>query len=162
MDANRFVSLIQDRIQRVQHEFFFVHQKNISCTCVTHSTDQADLECKNCLGTGHKIRISIINGFYYEETKTGQGMQSEKTRIVRNYFIPDNDIDISIGDYFIDRNKVFYVYRVNKFLGLESKDSHQEILTSMLVNKGDIVLSNFKGIINSSNSKLKERFKWLT
>ena len=165
MDGKHFSKKIKDTIEIVSHDFFYIKQDiNKECVCINHTTKQEDKICPHCLNTGHKITIKKIRGFFYEETKSGQGMRAEQTRVIRNYFIPDTTIDFHTGDYFIDSGEVYYIYRPNNFRGVGFIETHQEVLTAFQQNNQKKLLNTFNEILLSKvkdYKALKEKFPWL-
>ena len=64
---NRTVSRLIDR-----YGYWFYVVKCVpgtECSCVNHTTKAADIKCKRCLGTGHKIRIIKVFGSIREKNE---------------------------------------------------------------------------------------------
>ena len=162
MDKNHFTEMIKKTIEVCSFNFFVIQQnKDIKCSCINHSTQQPDSNCKNCLGTGYKCTIRKCRGACYDELKGGATLSSKTARIIRNYFI-DEKYPVYDDNLIIDRNEIYYVYRVEKLKGVYDMDTHQEVTAALLTNDHAKILNNFYEIINKKlTPEQRKQFSWL-
>jgi hypothetical protein len=162
MDKQHFTDMIKNSIEICSYNFFVVQQDfNNKCSCVDHNTKQPDESCKKCLGTGYKCTIRKCRGASNDELKGGATLSERSARIIKNYFI-DDKFPIYDNNLIIDNNEIYYVYRVERMKGIYELNTHQEVTAVLLTNKHDVILNNFKNIINKKlTAEQRSEFDWL-
>lgn len=162
MDKQHFTDMIKKTIEVCSFNFFIIQQDfSKQCTCVDHTTKQADENCKKCLGTGYKIKIKKCRGACNDELKGGATLAARSARITRDYFI-DNKYELHDNNLIVDRNEIFYIYRVEKMKGVYDMDTHQEVTAILRTNDHDKILDNFLDVINKRLSpEQRSEFPWL-
>lgn len=162
MDREHFTKMIKDTIDVCAFNFFIIQQDfKIKCSCLDHNTKQPDEDCMKCLGTGYKCTIKKCKGACNDELKGGATLSSRSARIVRNYFI-DEKCPIHDNNLIVDRNEIFYVYRVEKMKGIYDLNTHQEVTATLVTNGHDKKLNNFYKVINKKlTPQQRSEFGWL-
>ena len=150
MDNKHWNQKIRDTIEKCSYEFYVIHPiKQIACTCVNHSTKQADPGCKMCLGLGYKIRIRKIKGAAndIEATSSGKNARgSSALTVAKTYFI-DCKYPIEDYDMIIDDDEVMYVFRIYTMKGLNGEVTHNEVSAYPQRTDHNITLKNFREIM---------------
>lgn len=141
---------IRDTIERCAYEFYIIHPiSQVKCTCLNHSTNQADPKCKMCLGMGTKIKIRKIRGAAndVEASVAGKGVRgSSSVAVGKTYFI-DSKYPIGDTDVIIDDDEVLYVFRVYTMKGLEGTITHNQVSALPMRNDHKVVLKNFRELL---------------
>lgn len=153
MDKEHFHNMILKVIQSCSYKFFVVQQDfSVLCPCTEHATKQADYTCKNCLGTGHKIKIRAMKGASQDDLKGGATMGVRSSRLIKNYFM-ESKYKLEEGNLIIDDGIVYYVHRIQKRRGFDGKYIYQEIIAAKQTNFHNTILNNFYEILNNAKKK---------
>lgn len=153
INNNAFHKEIAKTIDRCSYTFYVIHQDlSIDCVCKKRATEQADAECKKCLGTGHKIIIRKTKGASNNKLKGTATLGVMSSRVIKDYFITNHFIPFE-KDLIVDDNEIYYVHRLERRRALNGVYTHSEITTSKLTNKHNTVLNNFYDILNKHKSK---------
>lgn len=153
MDKKYFHDMIIKTIETCSYKFYLVQQDfDVACTCTEHSTKQADYKCKNCLGTGYKIRIKTLEGASQDELKGGATLGERSARLIKNYFMKPK-FKLTEKNLIIDDDTVFYVHRIQKRRGFDGEYVYQEVMAAKQTNYHNTILNNFKEILNNSKKK---------
>lgn len=156
MENNYWNQRIRDTIEKCSYPIYIVHPiEDIKCTCVNHSTKQADPLCKMCLGTGSKIKIRKIKAAAndIESNTAGKGIRgSSAIAVGKTYFI-DSKYPIGDSDMIIDNDEVLYVFRVYTMKGLEGVVTHNEVNALPMRNDHKVTLKNFRDLMKRYGGK---------
>ena len=156
MDNKYWNQRIRDTIETCAYEFYVIHPiKEVQCTCVNHSTKQADPKCKMCLGTGHKIRIRKIKGAANDieansSSKNSKG--STALTVAKTYFI-DSKYPIDDEDLIVYDDEVMYVFRIYTMKGLNGEVTHNQVTAYPLRADHKITLQNFRELMKIYGGK---------
>lgn len=156
MDYRYWNERIRETIETCSYEFYVVHPiKKVVCTCVDHSTKQADPKCKMCLGMGYKIKIRKIKGAANDIEATASGKNSRGSSaltVAKTYFI-DSKYPIEDNDMIIDDDEVSYVFRIYTMKGLNGEVTHNEVTAYPLRADHKITLQNFRELLRIYGGK---------
>lgn len=162
MDSKLFKNKILKMIEECSSNFFLVEQdKRIQCSCLNHTTRQPNASCPKCLGTGYKVIIKKSRGACWEEMKGGATLSSKTSRIVRTYYM-DAKYSIAENNLIIDRNEVYYVYRIAVMRGLDGEITHKQVTSVLKSEEHDKILKNFMKVIDKKlTAEQRGEFPWL-
>lgn len=150
MESKYWNQRIRDTIEKCSYPIYIVHPiEEVQCTCVKHSTKQADPYCNMCLGTGYKIKIRKIKAAAndIESNTAGKGIRgSSAIAVGKTYFI-DSKYPIGDSDMIIDYDEVLYVFRVYTMKGLEGVVTHNEVHALPMRNDHKVTLKNFRELM---------------
>lgn len=148
MNKEMFHNSILRTIDECSYKFYVVKpNKSIKCICTNHTTKQANVECKKCLGTGYKIVIKRYYGASNDKMKGGASIGTKTSQIIKTYFLKC-EYKIAEDDLIVDDNELYYAFRVEDMKGLKGVKTHQEVMAVKRKNDHDIALQNFKDILN--------------
>lgn len=156
MDNNYFNQRIRDTIEKCAYEIYVVHPiAEVTCTCINHSTKQADPKCKMCLGMGNKIKIRKIKAAAndIEANAAGKGTRGSAAIAVAKTYFMDAKYPITDNDMIIDENEVLYVFRVYTMKGMEGVVTHNQVTAFPVKNDRRVTLKNFKELMQRYGGK---------
>lgn len=156
MDNKYWNQRIRDTIEECAYDFYVVHPiAEVQCTCVNHSTKQADPKCKMCLGTGCKIRIKKIRGAAndIESNAAGKGVKGSAAVVVAKTYFIDSKYPIGDTDMIIDDDEVLYVFRVYTMKGKEGVVTHNQVTAFPMRNDHRVILRNFRELMKRYGGK---------
>lgn len=134
-------------IEKMEHDMYLVKTiKTIKCSCIHPDTKQPKIECKKCLGTGHKIKIKKIRAAHDESDISSARRSSSNTSIDR-YFYIKHFYDVQKEDLIVDENEVYTVYKNERLTAFAGEELYDRCLCPITKAKHDIVLQNFKEIM---------------
>lgn len=146
ISAEKFNKGILDIIKTFSYEFYIISRNlDIQCTCVSHATKQADINCNKCLGTGYKIIIKKIRGAA-QDTQLPATFRGGNFLVARNYYIPINETLIE-DDLIVDNDSVFMVYEYQHNIGIKGTIPYKKISATKKKFDTKTFFSNFNKII---------------
>lgn len=116
-----FDSKIQEVIKKFSYPvWFIIRDEDTDCTCVDHTSKEANPNCRKCLGLGKKITIARMNAAHQQIedlTMRGSGMGFSEKNVASNYYTL-TDVEAREGDFIVDGDYVdivqhFYPERSN-------------------------------------------------
>lgn len=148
--SNSFDGGILNMIKIHSYDVFIVNRiKNVKCTCVEHSTKQANIACEKCLGTGNKIKIRKIH-CAAQDTKLPPTFRADTFMVARNYFI-ENKYIVNEEDIIVDRNGVYVIFEIQNLLSIKGTLPYMKANSTKKKYDLKIFLSNFNKIISQKH-----------
>lgn len=144
--------LFNNNIQKVVKQFSYpmwiiYRDQKTKCPCVSSVTNQPDINCHKCLGTGRKIKIRKINAARqpFRVSISGQGVATEYALYSTYYTL--NNINVHSEDIIIDKRSVdiiqdFYEERSNSSIPV-----YYRIMTAPKKSNKDLFLQLFYKVL---------------
>lgn len=146
--ATKFNGKIQNIIDRFAYEMYFIKRNtDIKCTCITHETDQANVDCPKCLGTGFKVTIRKIKAAA-QETKLPPTLRNDKFLVARAFFVAA-DIKTEKGDLIIDKDTPYMILDKQELISFEGTNPITKVDGVKKKFDSKVLIKNFNAIINS-------------
>ena len=150
--AKWFDKNIHKPIDLFSHPVWFIIQdEDVSCTCVDLVSKQGERNCKNCLGTGHKITLARVNASHQNSTISirGTGMGFSEVDIAPVYYTHDKT-DIKEGDLINDGESLDIVKDVYYEHSDEQKTVYWRIECAPYKYNRKVILKNLAEILKEA------------
>lgn len=144
--TKQFNNGILNVINRCSYEAYIIKRNvDIICTCVIHSTSQADPSCPICLGTGHKITIRKVR-LASQDTNTPPTFRSDNFSIARNFWIESRYM-LGEDDLIVDGDSIYKIYEFQRAIGLDGTMPYIMYMASKKKFDSKAFMTNFRKII---------------
>lgn len=143
---------LEEGIIEILDEFsypFFVVQQDFSvkCSCVNTASNSPRLDCKKCLGTGHKIVVRKIEGYREDNKGTFQNFSAREASASTVYFIKGK-YPVYNSNWIVDENDIFMVHRFERKRGKDKKVIFQKCFCVPKKSGRQVFLDNFRKIVS--------------
>lgn len=140
-------SFAQEVIDSWNYDFWVVKKiPGTKCKCVDTTSNQPDLNCKLCLGTGSKIKIFKVTGAS-RETRDFESLRAEFPTVTPKVFYIKTKLFIEKQDLIIDDENVFTVYSTQFHRGLHGEYKFTRCICPMIKLDNGPVYKNFKELL---------------
>lgn len=145
--TNNFNKEILDMIDRFAYDMHLIKRDESKiCTCIVHSTSQADPSCKKCLGTGYRISIIKVKAAA-QDTKLPTTFRSDDFVVARNFFLKSEHY-LDENDLVVDKRTVYMVMEQQELISLKGTLPYSKICAVKKKFDSKIFFENFNEIIN--------------
>ena len=146
-------SFAQDVIDNWSYDFWVIKRiEGIDCKCTDNTSKETSTNCKICLGLGKKIKIQRVKGAS-RETKEFESLRAEFPTVTPKIFYIKTKFPINKQDLIVDEEDIYTVYATQFHRGLNGKYKFTRCICPSLKINRDIILKNFKEVLNEYKHK---------
>ena len=149
---NRTVSRLIDR-----YGYWFYVVKCIpgtECSCVNHTTKAADIKCKHCLGTGHKIKIIKVFGSIREKNERETEANTYVNSTHKIVYIKGMH-NIKKDDIVIDNEDIYHVLSRQYHKGEKGEFAFTRLVCPYIKGNVSHIIRNFKELLHEHKLRKK-------
>lgn len=137
-------------LKKLKFPVYVVHAyKKKFCTCNKTNSEEGDIDCPKCLGTGRKIRIYKVDAAYIVDQINTRNSGIRTKQAIITYFFDGEDTPegISTGDLIVHGNELNRVQGYRNYRSDSDEILYREVdAINRQVNR-DKFLKNFYALI---------------
>lgn len=140
---------IKKIIKMLQYPMYIIQQdKNKKCVCVNHLSKEANPACPKCLGTGHKIKIKLIEGYVANHKITATNSASNTESVAGALCYVDSKHKIAKDNIIVSEKDIMVIYRVEPYKSSNNRTVYYKAYCVPKKADAKVFLDNFYKIVN--------------
>jgi len=135
-------------IKMLEYDIWIISpDKHVDCVCKNFDTNQADMMCPRCFGTGFKVKLKKIKGVRQPMAMSASNMQMSVEAGV--YFFR-SEYKIQEDDLIVWHDEIEHITRTDRFCSDAQKPVYFRCETKPKKTNTELFLKNFYRAIKKS------------